>query len=217
MISHKMISNNKINYKEYHIDLNIILNEFYIRSSNKLDKDFFRLKYNNGDISHYFCNFIDKNYDYSENNYYIYKVKLDNYYLIEKLYVLCNKSTDLYFEYYKDDYIFEINKEKEIYYVIIYETEDFEFPKLSNEISKIDIYIEKLIVFNDILANDKTYIDDLEVYKFAKFQKIKIPEKYIYNIGSYGFSYILKRSDMEKINSYKVGWGKMPINDIKVL
>ena len=205
---------NSLRVKVHYIDINSILNEFYIRSSEKIIIDTFEIYYNNRyNCGHNISDFINKDYDYSENNYYIYKFKLDDYYIINKFQIFGYTEKELYFEYNKENNIYDINNNINKQNLLIFDSiSPFEQNyKKETEIEHIDIYKEKWYDY------DRIDINKIEYYKLNKLTKLIIPDEYTNNFIKTGFSISIKKDDMNKEMSYRYVVGHLPVNYIKVL
>lgn len=181
-------------YKSY---INSNLNLFYIKSNFKL-KDFI-ISYQNDHRRIILNDFIiNLDYEISDDKQYIYKVKLNNYYFINKIYI-----TDF-------RHIFNISIE--------YDDEEINYDETIIEYNCITVLLEKEKFTNIkyIQFGDEKIYDDL--YKIIKNKELNLFqilfEKNIINKMQKKIKIIF---DTDLQNQYKYTLSHIPIEYIKVL
>jgi hypothetical protein len=230
MISKKMITNG---FKK-EIDINQTLNEFYIKTVSKLDiSTYFKINYNDTVISDRLNYYLfNDDYDISDEKYYLYKFKFNDYYFIEKFIIEVDEiySYDIWFEYEYDN-SFTYNNNKILDDENTKYTDKFKIIK-KNYISltnirgvnhKLDTQISliKTSYFTHVKIYNTEYDDDnydlileenLEVIRKDNTIKIKIPDRYLYNFNEYGCEVNLKGDILWDQHE-----GHNPLEEIKVL
>lgn len=209
-------------YKIYSSTIQKNINEFYIRSKTKLIKEMFTINYNNNSYSDYFNEHIKKEYECSYNRYYIYKFKLNDYYLINQFEILTGNNIEIYFEYDDDNYFeSEYNeiKQNKNNQIILANNYMKEFPNILNEnCYKLNVYIENIDIYYDNNNYDRIYENDLIIIKNKNNIRIIIPEKYIDNFNKHGFYLNIKRNDNDNnLRNYSYRTEHVPLEEILIL
>lgn len=225
------------------IDINQTLNEFYIKTQNKLDiSSYFNINYNDTVISDRLNYYLfDDDYEKSDDKYYIYKLKFNDYYFIEKFRIEVDEiySYDIWIEYDPDN-TFTIHNNK------ILDDENTKYTEKCSDMNKSkghkiikknyilltnirginhnldtngskikNANFTKIKIYNsEFEGNDYDYLleENLEVFRKDNIIKIKIPDRYLYNFNQYGSDV-----DLPENVTWDQHEGYNPIEEIKVL
>ena len=209
-------------YKIYSATIKKNINEFYIRSKTKLIKEMFTINYNNNSYSDFFNEHLKKEYEYSYNRYYIYKFKLNDYYLINQFEILTGNNIEIYFEYDDDNYFkseydeITQNKKNQIIFAKTFGKEKSNI--FNNNYCEINVYIEYIDIYNDNNNFDRIYENNLTIIKNKNNMRLIIPDKYIDNFNDYGFYLNIKRNDTDNnLYSYSYRTEHVPLEEIIIL
>ena len=226
------------NYFKKEIDINQTLNEFYIKSISKLDiSSYFKILYNETMISDRINYYLfDDEYEKSDEQYYLYKFKLNDYYYIEKFIIEVDEiySDDIWIEFDKDNSFtshnnkilddentkytdkFKIIKKNYILLTNIrginHKLDTYNSKIKTANFTHVKIYNNEPNEENDEENYDIILEENLEVIRKDNTIKIKIPDIYLYNFNNYGSEVDLKG---EIIWDQHEGYN--PIEEIKVL